>query len=330
MFLDNIKGDVKSMFTKKSLLMLILSSGLVITGCSANGSVSEKEQKATTKEETNQAVNVSSGEVQSNILASTNWQGTKVYDEEGNDLTEENSNFIGLAKYDQETSRYEFFDKDTGETRGDEGVFFITNDGEKRILISESMNYQAVVDIAELNDEKFTYKRIGEDENGNETEVYVEHIPYNENELELTNANIELNSKTGEIIEETQGDLLLGGTLWNGTKVMDSEGNDVTEYNQNFISLAKFDAETNKYEFFDLNSGKSRNDFGYFSVINQNKIRAHVSIGENKYGAALELTELNPDRFTYKRMGQDSEGKEIEIYVEHEPYEGDLDPSFGF
>ena len=29
---------------------------------------------------------------------------------------------------------------------------------------------------------------------------------------------------------------------------------------------------------------------------------AHVSIGTNRYGAALELTELNNDRFTYTRM----------------------------
>ncbi|GIN69557.1 lipoprotein [Bacillus sp. J14TS2] len=318
------------MFTKKSLFMFILSSGLILTGCGANDSVSKEEEQGTTQEETSEVEDISNGEELSNILTSTDWQGTEVHDEEGKDLTEENSDFIGLAKYDQESNRYEFFDKDTGETRGDEGVFFITNDRGKRILISESMGYQAVVDITELSDEKFTYKRMGEDENGNETEVYVEHVPYNENDLEFTNGGKELTSETGEMIKDIQGDHILGETLWNGTKVVDNDDNDVTEYNENFISLAKFDAETNKYEFFDLTSGESRGDFGYFAVINNNKIRAHVSIGENQYGAALEITELNDDRFTYKRMGQDADGNEIEIYVEHEPYEGNFDPSFDF
>lgn len=41
-------------------------------------------------------------------LSQTNWQGTKVYDAQGNDLTKENSNFIGLAKYDNKTGYYEF------------------------------------------------------------------------------------------------------------------------------------------------------------------------------------------------------------------------------
>ncbi|MDI2586594.1 DUF4822 domain-containing protein [Psychrobacillus sp. NEAU-3TGS] len=325
------------MFTKKSLSMFILSSGLILTGCSTNESVSEnEEQKTKTQEETSQVENISNveelakGEELSNILTSTNWQGTKVYDEEGNNLTEENSNFIGLAKYDQETNRYEFFDKATGETRGDEGIFFITNDGKKRILISQSMGYQAVVELTEISDEIFTYKRMGVDKSGNEVEVYVEHVPYNETELEFTNSGEKLTSETGEIITEIPGSRILGETLWNGTKVLDNEGNDVTEYNNNFISIAKFDAETSKYEFFDVNSGESRGDFGYFDVISDNKIRTHVSIGENKYGAALEITELNDDRFTYKRMGKDADGNDIEIYVEHEPYKGEFNPSFGF
>ncbi len=338
-----IKGDVKSMFTKKSLSMVILSGGLVLAGCSANESVSEDKEKETpTQEEKSQVKNGSNGEEQapvvelskgeelSNILTSTNWQGTEVYDAEGNNLTEENSNFIGLAKYDQETNRYEFFDKATGETRGDEGIFFITKDGEKRILISQSMGYQAVVDLTEITDEIFTYKRMGVDKDGNEVEVFVEHIPYTESELEFTNAGPELTSETGEIVKDIPGVNILADTLWNGTKVLDKDGNDVTEFNSNFISIAKFDAKTSKYEFFDVNSGESRGDFGYFDVINDNKIRTHVSIGENKYGAALEITELNDDRFTYKRMGKDAAGNDIEIYVEHEPYEGEFNPSFGF
>ncbi|MGU4841522.1 DUF4822 domain-containing protein, partial [Escherichia coli] len=75
---------------------------------------------------------------------------------------------------------------------------------------------------------------------------------------------------------------------------------------------------------------KTRGDFGYFQVIDNNKIRAHVSIGDNKYGAALELTELNDKRFTYTRMGKDNNGKEIKVFVEHEPYEGDFTPDFTF
>lgn len=331
------------MFIKRSLSLFILSGGLVLAGCSANGSVSEdEEQGITTQEETGQVENaskteevaqgeeLSKGEELSNILTSTNWQGTEVYDEEGNDLTEENSNFIGLAKYDQETNRYEFFDKATGETRGDEGIFFITKDGEKRILISQSMGYQAVVDITEITHEIFTYKRMGVDKEGNEVEVYVEHVPYTESELEFTNAGPELTSETGEVVKDIPGVRILADTLWNGTIVLDKDGNDVTEYNSNFISIAKFDAETSKYEFFDVTSGESRGDFGYFDVINNNKIRTHVAIGENKYGAALEITELNADRFTYKRMGKDTNGNDIEIYVEHEPYKGDFNPSFGF
>ncbi|GGA43039.1 DUF4822 domain-containing protein [Psychrobacillus lasiicapitis] len=331
------------MFTKKSLSMVILSGGLVLAGCSANESVSEDKEKETpTQEEKSQVENGSNGEEQapvvelskgeelSNILTSTNWQGTEVNDAEGNNLTEENSNFIGLAKYDQETNRYEFFDKATGETRGDEGIFFITKDGEKRILISQSMGYQAVVDITEITDEIFTYKRMGVDKDGNEVEVFVEHVPYTESELEFTNAGPELTSETGEIVKDIPGVNILADTLWNGTKVVDKDGNDVTEFNSNFISIAKFDAETSKYEFFDVTSGESRGDFGYFDVINDNKIRTHVSIGENKYGAALEITELNDDRFTYKRMGKDADGNDIEIYVEHEPYKGEFNPTFGF
>ncbi|WP_042479386.1 DUF4822 domain-containing protein [Bacillus ndiopicus] len=331
------------MSVKSNLLMVMLSGALVMTACSANDSEGEnKEQEtvaqeeATTQEEvTNQEEaaqdeNVSKGEEFTKILTATNWQGTEVYDEKGNNLTEENSNFIGLAKYEQETNRYEFFDKATGETRGDEGIFFITEDGAKRILISESMGYQAVVDITELNDEIFTYKRMGVDKDGNEVEVFVEHVPYTEAELEFTNGGKELTSETGEIVKDKEGRRILGETLWNGTVVLDSKGNDVTEYNSNYISIAKFDAATSKYEFFNLETGESRGDFGYFDVINDNKIRTHVSIGENRYGVALELTEINSERFTYKRMGVDADGNEIEIFVEHEPYKGEFNPSFGF
>lgn len=171
------------------------------------------------------------GQEMANILSSTHWQGTRVYDKNHNDLTKENANFIGLAKYDAKSGRYEFFDAKTGASRGDQGTFFVTNDGKKRILISESMNYQAVVDITELNQDIFTYKRWGKDAQGNDVEVYVEHVPYQGKKLEFTSPDKALNSTTGDIVKDVDGDRILGGTLWNGTKVWDENGNDVTAFN---------------------------------------------------------------------------------------------------
>ena len=52
----------------------------------------------------------------------------------------------------------------------------MTGDGTKRILISRTQNYQAVVDLTEVSKDKFTYKRLGKDKLGNDVEVYVEHI----------------------------------------------------------------------------------------------------------------------------------------------------------
>ncbi|EGO5181177.1 DUF4822 domain-containing protein [Enterococcus faecalis] len=270
------------------------------------------------------------GDKATKILSGTDWQGTRVYDAAGNDLTAENANFIGLAKYDGETGFYEFFDKNTGETRGDEGTFFVTGDGTKRILISRTQNYQAVVDLTEVSKDKFTYKRLGKDKLGNDVEVYVEHIPYHGKKLAFTNGREALTNQTGKIVTNKSGDKILGTTLWNGTKVVDKNGNDVTAANQNFISLAKFDPNTSKYEFFNLQTGETRGDFGYFQVVDNNKIRAHVSIGTNRYGAALELTELNNDRFTYTRMGKDNAGNDIQVFVEHEPYQGTYHPAFTF
>ncbi|GHI00589.1 DUF4822 domain-containing protein [Neobacillus kokaensis] len=270
------------------------------------------------------------GQAMANVLSSTNWQGTRVYDKNNHDLTKENANFIGLAKYDAKSGRYEFFDAKTGESRGDKGTFFITNDGKKRILISETMNYQAVVDITKLNKDVFTYKRMGKDANGNDVEIFVEHVPYKEKELSFTNPDKQLDTTTGVIIKNVDGDEILGSTLWHGTKVLDENGNDVTKYNTNFISMAQFDEKTNKYEFFNAETGQSRGDYGYFDVLHGNKIRAHVSIGDRKYGAALELTELNYNKFTYKRTGKDKDGKDITIFVEHEPYKGNFKPRFSF
>lgn len=265
-----------------------------------------------------------------NTLSQTSWQGTKVVDAQGKDLTKENMNFIGLAKYDDKTGFYEFFDKETGETRGDEGTYFVTNDGTKRVLISNTKEYQALVEITELNEKKFTYKRMGVDKEGKEIEVYVEHVPYTDKSLSFTNGRQKLEKQTGEIDTSEPGSKILGSTLWNGTVVRDEDGNDVTAENQMFISLAKFDPNESKYEFFDLDTGNSRGDFGYYDVLFNHKIRSHMSIGENKYGAVLELTEINDTKFTYKRVGKDKAGKDIAVYVEHEPYTGDFTPQFTF
>ncbi|WP_274308936.1 DUF4822 domain-containing protein [Solibacillus daqui] len=287
----------------------------------------EKQEQTSQVETENQ---LTKGQEMVNLLGSTDWQGTKVYDKDNNDLTKENANFIGLAKYDAETGRYEFFDAATKETRGDEGTFFVTNDGKKRILISNTKQYQAVVEMTELSEDIFTYKRMGKDAAGNDVEVYVEHIPYEESKLAFTNPGQNLVATTGTILTDVDGDKILSETLWQGTKVLDEQGNDVTEQNANFISIAKFDLTTNQYEFFNVETGESRGDFGYFDVINSNKVRAHVSLGEKKYGAALELTELNDSKFTYKRMGKDAAGNEVTIFVEHEPYKGEFNPNFSF
>ncbi|MCP1124156.1 DUF4822 domain-containing protein [Bacillus sp. 3103sda1] len=315
----------------KAISSILLGFTLVLIGCSAGANAQEyhsKQKQEQAVKETKKENKLTKGQEMANILSSTDWQGTRVYDKDNNDLTKENTNFIGLAKYDVKSGRYEFFDAMTGKSRGDKGTFFITNDGKKRILISESMNYQAVVDMTKLNKDVFTYKRMGKDANGNDVEVFVEHVPYKEKELSFTDPDKQLDTTTGDIVKNVDGDKILGSTLWKGTKVLDENGNDVTKYNSNFISLAKFNDKTNKYEFFNAETGKSRGDYGYFDVVHGNKIRAHVSIGNNKYGAALELTELNNNKFTYKRTGKDVGGKDITIFVEHEPYKGDFKPKF--
>ena len=316
----------------KALSSILLGFTLALTGCvgtkaEENHSKPKHEQAA---KETKKENKLTKGQKMANILGNTNWQGTRVYDKDKNDLTKENANFIGLAKYDAKSGRYEFFDAKTGASRGDKGTFFITNDGKKRILISESMKYQAVVDMTKLNKNVFTYKRMGKDANGKDVEVFVEHVPYKEKELSFTDPDKQLNTTTGDIVKNVDGDKILGGTLWHGTKVLDEASNDITQFNSNFISLAKFDDKSNKYEFFNSETGQSRGDYGYFDVLHENKIRAHVSIGNNKYGAALELTELNNKKFTYKRTGKDRAGKDITVFVEHEPYTGDIKPQFSF
>ncbi|KMY49939.1 DUF4822 domain-containing protein [Bacillus loiseleuriae] len=316
----------------KFAALAIFSSMTLLAACGettkneANNSTLQNQQAEVKKDEQQ----LTKGQEMANVLSSTNWHGTRVYDKDKNDLTKENAGFIGLAKYDSETGRYEFFDAKTGKTRGDEGTFFMSNDGTKRILISDTMKYQAVVEITELDEDIFTYKRTGEDADGKDVEVFVEHIPYDEHDLAFTNPPQKFTTSTGNINTNVKGDKILSKTLWQGTKAIDEKGNDVTKYNENFLSVAKFEEGTNQYEFFTIGTGESRGDYGYFDVIHDNKIRAHVSIGDNKYGATLELTELNDDKFTYKRVGKASDGKDITIFVEHEPYKGDLNPSFSF
>lgn len=264
---------------------------------------------------------LTAGQEMAKILGSTNWQGTKVYDKNKNDLTKENANFIGLAKYDDKTARYEFFDKETKQSRGDYGTYFITNDGKLRGLISESKGYQVIVEIIKLTKDIFTYKRMGKDVNGNDIEVFVDHIPYTKTELAFTTPDKTLQTYTGKVVTDVDGDQILSNTLWQGTVALDEKGNDVSSYNANFLGLAKYDFKTNKYEFFDAKTGQSRGDYGYYDVAHGNKLRAHISEGM-KYGAVLELTELNNNKFTYKRKGKDKDGNEIFITVEHVPYKG--------
>jgi uncharacterized protein YnzC (UPF0291/DUF896 family) len=312
----------KKIIITSVVLLLGVAGGLTYSYMAGQG--------APIQESSNNSKSNILGDKYEKTLSQTSWQGTKVVDVKGNDLTKENMNFIGLAKYDDKSGFYEFFDKETGETRGDEGTYFVTNDGTKRVLISGTKDYQALVEITELKENKFTYKRMGVDKEGKELEVYVEHVPYTDKSLSFTNGRQKLDDKTGEIDTSESGSEILGSTLWNGTVVRDEKGNDVTAENQMFISLAKFDPKENKYEFFNLGTGDSRGDFGYYDVLFNNKIRSHMSIGENKYGAVLELTELNDKKFTYKRLGKDKEGRDAPVYVEHEPYTGELMPQFTF
>ncbi|MDN4495545.1 DUF4822 domain-containing protein [Ureibacillus sp. BA0131] len=321
-----------------TLLLSISITAALIAGCNTNNT--ENNVSSTNKsEETSSSINstaneptqteeLSNGDDIAKILGSTLWQGTKVYDKDNNDLTEENSNFIAIAKYDDKTSRYEFFDKESKNSRGDYGTFFMTNDGKYRVLISESKGTQGVVELTEVTNDKYIYKRVGKDANGNDVEVFVEHEPYTGSELAFTSPEKTFETLTGKVDDQTDGDQILANTLWVGSVALDENGNDVSEYNQNFFALAKYDAETSHYEFFDKQTGQSRGDYGYYNVLNNNKLRAHVSLGDKKYGAVLEVTELNENKFTYKRIGKDQNGNDTTITVEHIPYTGELNPEF--
>ncbi|MDD1505565.1 DUF4822 domain-containing protein [Lysinibacillus sp. CNPSo 3705] len=312
----------------KKLLILSIAVLALLGACGSKTDVKKTEEVRTGNNADQRQVEITDGQANAEILSSSDWQATKVYDKNNKDLTAENPNLMGLAKYDVNSGRYEFFDPNTAGSIDDKGIFFITNDGKRRILISETKNYQEIVDITKLTNSMFTYKRMGKDANGSDVEVFVEHVPYKEKHLTFTAPDKKLNNSTGTIVQDVDGDKILASTLWQGTVVLDASKNDVTQYNTNFISIAKYDANTNKYEFFNPETGKSRGDYGYFNVIDGNKLRAHVSIGENKYGAVLEITELNNKKFTYIRTGKDKDGKDITVFVEHEPYAGKYKPEF--
>ncbi|MEY9971477.1 hypothetical protein ABH966_001850 [Lysinibacillus sp. RC46] len=312
----------------KRLLILSITAMALLGACGNKTDVKKTEEVRTGNNANQRQVEITDGQAKAKILSSSDWQATKVYDKNNKDLTAENSNLMGLAKYDADSGRYEFFDPNTAGSIDDKGIFFFTNDGKHRILISETKNYQEIVDITKLTNKMFTYKRMGKDANGSDVEVFVDHVPYKERHLTFTAPDKKLNNSTGPIVQDVDGDKILAGTLWQGTVVLDANKNDVTSYNTNFISIAKYDANTNKYEFFNPETGKSRGDYGYFNVIDGNKLRAHVSIGDNKYGAVLEITELNNKKFTYIRTGKDKDGKDTTVFVEHEPYAGKFKPEF--
>jgi len=312
----------------KKLLIVSLAAMALLGACQNKTDVKKTEEVKTGNATDQRQVEMADGQANANILSSTNWQASKVYDKNNKDLTAENSNLMGLAKYDADSGRYEFFDPNTAGSLDDKGIFFFTNDGKQRILISETKNYQAIEEITKIKNNMFTYKKMGKDANGNDVEVFVEHVPYKEKKLTFTESAKALNNSTGPIVKDVDGDKILADTLWQGSVVLDVNKNDVTQYNTNFISLAKYDANKNKYEFFNPETGKSRGDYGYFNVIDGNKLRAHVSIGDNKYGAVLEITELNNKKFTYQRTGKDKDGKDIKVFVEHEPYTGKFKPEF--
>ncbi|MGL5041792.1 MAG: DUF4822 domain-containing protein, partial [Culicoidibacterales bacterium] len=116
---------------------------------------------------------------------------------------------------------------------------------------------------------------------------------------------------------------------WSGTVVKDMSGNDLSAYNSGFLGLARYDSTSNRYEFFNKDTGVTRGDLGYYDVIRNNKVRAHVSLGLG-YAANLELTEINENRFTYTRTGKDASGADVPIIVEHEPYNGTYPLAFTF
>lgn len=318
---------------------LTLATSLSLMACSSPEKPAEKGVETKVEASaTSPAANVqqadkateTEGDKVTKILASHLWQGSSVIGEDGSDLTAYNKDFISIARFDADTNRYEFFDPETGKTREDAGVFFITPDGKRRVHISQTKNYQAALPLTEVTDEIFTYARMGKDAQGNEVPVQVKHLRYTGQlapSIVFSNP-VETGVSPKPSTESRSGNEILGSTLWQGTKVVDENGKDLTEFNRGFISIARFDDTSGRYEFFQTDNGESRGDMGYFAVVNHDSERAHVNLGEKRYGAVLKLTELTPQRFTYTRMGKDAQGNDVVVFVEHEPYKGSLQPSF--
>ena len=99
-----------------SALTLLTFSTLLIAGCAGGAnSATDKSSAASSSTAVSSSAEAakeqSKGQELTEILSSTDWQGTKVYDKNNNDLTAENANFIGLAKYDGETGFMNFSTK---------------------------------------------------------------------------------------------------------------------------------------------------------------------------------------------------------------------------
>lgn len=187
-------------------------------------------------------------------------------------------------------------------------TFFITQEGKKRILFSE-LGYNVAVDMVELNNDVFTYSGTGKQADVSDGKVIVEHVPY-AGALEFTTTLPKLITQTGSID-------------------CSKEGRDFSAYNQSYLGLAHYDDQTGSYQFFDKTTGQTRGNYGYLDVVRDNKVRASLSLGMN-YGAQLELTEINDQRFTYTRQGKDAQGNDIPITVENERYTGEFPLDFTF
>jgi len=98
----------------KKLLMVSVAAMALLAACQdkepvkGNTTNSEGTKTESVATENTTKDQLTKGQAMATILSATNWQGTKVYDKDNNDLTAENSNFIGLAKYDMKTGHYEF------------------------------------------------------------------------------------------------------------------------------------------------------------------------------------------------------------------------------
>ncbi len=81
-----------------------------------------------------------------------------VYDRNGNDLTDENQTYYMQSNLMQPPSFHEFFDKETGESTGDEGTFFMTagiTDVSRLVIISETKKLSRCIPLRTLYQDTF-------------------------------------------------------------------------------------------------------------------------------------------------------------------------------